>query len=269
MNLFVYKMALAPLLVAGATLAGRRWGDAAAGLVAGFPIVAGPILFFYALEQGPLFASNAALATLLGLISLSLFILAYCWRAKSGGNAFSCLILGWVAFALSTILIQGRVDAGLPSLPQALFLALLALFLARKSLPAMPDPPPAAPPSIWDLPMRMLAAAALVLLLTRFAQMLGPRLGGLLTPFPVASAVLSVFAQSQGTGASAVAVLKGMLLALNSFAAFCATLVLTLPRFSLPVSFALGLGMALGVQGGVLLWRRRQASSANLIKPLP
>lgn len=257
MNLFVYKMALAPLLVAGATLAGRRWGDAAAGLVAGFPIVAGPILFFYALEQGPFFTSNAALATLLGLISLSLFILAYGWRAKSGGNAFSCVMLGWVAFAFGTLLIQRRVEAGLPALPQALFLALLALFLARKSLPPMPEPPPAGTPSVWDLPMRMLAAAALVLFLTRFAQMLGPRLGGLLTPFPVASAVLSVFAQRQGTGASAVAVLKGMLSALNSFAAFCATLVLTLPRFSLIVSFGLSLAMAMAVQIGVLWWRRR------------
>jgi hypothetical protein len=49
MNLLLYKVTLAPLLVIGATLAGRKWGQTAAGLVAGFPIVAGPILVFFAL----------------------------------------------------------------------------------------------------------------------------------------------------------------------------------------------------------------------------
>jgi hypothetical protein len=85
-------------------------------------------------------------------------------------------------------------------------------------------------------------------------------LGGLLTPFPVASTVLAVFAHRQGSGEAAVAVLKGLLLALNAFAAFCAALVLCLPRFGLISSFALGLAAAALVQSALVLWRRRPQS---------
>ncbi len=76
--ILLYKLSsCAPSLVIAATLVGRRWGQTAAGLVAGFPIVAGPILFFYALEQGPAYAVSASQATLIGLFSLSFFALAY------------------------------------------------------------------------------------------------------------------------------------------------------------------------------------------------
>lgn len=261
MDLFLYKLTIAPALVAVATLAGRKWGDSAAGLVAGFPIVAGPILFFYGLEQGPVFASDAALATLLGIFSLSLFVLAYTWRAWSGGTPLSAVLIGWVAFAFCTMLINrilnGQAVGVLHvTLAKALGWALLSLFLAVRSLPPAAELPPRGLPSHWDLPLRMGAAALLVSGLTYFAQALGPKLGGLLTPFPVASTVLAVFAHRQGGSEAARAVLKGMLLALNAFAAFCAVLVFALPRTGLIESFALGLAAALVVQAALVGLRR-------------
>jgi hypothetical protein len=247
------------LLVAGATLLGRRYGDRVAGLTAGLPIVAGPILFFYALEQGPAFAVQASLATLWGLISLSLFAAAYAWRAWLGGTALSSVILGWAVFALTTMVIQGVLDTRIPGLGRSLIYAAVALYLGLRSLPPSPEPLPRAAPGPRDLFWRMAAAVSLVLLLTYSAEALGPRLGGLLTPFPVASTVLAVFAHRQGGSEAAIAVLKGLLLALNAFAAFCTALVLALPRFGLIASFALALLAAAAVQALVLAWRRRRA----------
>jgi hypothetical protein len=100
----------------------------------------------------------------------------------------------------------------------------------------------------WDLPLRGLSAAILVIGLTHFAQALGPRLSGFLTPFPVASTVLAVFAQRQGGGAAAVAVLKGLLLALNAFAVFCLVLVLTLPTLPIAAGFGLALAASVALQ---------------------
>jgi hypothetical protein len=97
--------------------------------------------------------------------------------------------------------------------------------------------PPAASPGDWDLALRMFFAALLVLMLTGMAQRLGPRLGGLLTPFPVASTVVVVFAHLQGGRAAARAVLKGLFLSLNSFAVFCAVLAATLTVGGLAPSF--------------------------------
>jgi hypothetical protein len=78
-------------------------------------------------------------------------------------------------------------------------------------------------------------------------------MSGFLTPFPVASTVLAVFAQAQGGGAAAVSVLKGLLLALNAFAGFCAVLVWTLPTHTLAFSFGLALAVATAIQA-LLFW---------------
>jgi len=67
------KLLLVPGLVAAVTLAVRRWGPAVGGWLAGLPVVAGPVLVFYAIEQGDAFAAQAAHATLAGLIATSAF----------------------------------------------------------------------------------------------------------------------------------------------------------------------------------------------------
>lgn len=144
MSLLWYKLTLAPALVAIATLLGRRYGQIAAGLVAGLPIVAGPILYFYAAEQGPAFAADAALSTLLGLVSLSLFTVAYAWRAWSNGTVLSSLILGWLAFAVGTLLINHLLEHRAPNLAEALLFGGGSLWLALRSLPR-PKPRPTGP----------------------------------------------------------------------------------------------------------------------------
>jgi hypothetical protein len=253
-SLLAYKLLISPALVVLATLAGRRWGDQATGMVAGLPIVAGPILFFYALEQGPAYTVTAVTATLMGMVSLGGFLLVYGWRSWTGGSPLSGLLMGWVAFAAFTLLIDRVLQDHPMGLLKALCYALAALYLGRRSLPppggaeTVPagDPPiaavgmapPAAPPGDWDLALRMFFAALLVLLLTGLAQRLGPRLGGLLTPFPVASTVVVVFAHRQGGSAAARAVLKGLFLSLNSFAVFCAVLGFALTVVGLVPSFS-------------------------------
>jgi len=169
----------------------------------------------------------------------------------------SSLMLGWLAFLLATLLINrllGRQDLGWP---QGLAVALASLFLAIKSLPVAQEsgPIPAVAPPLWDLPLRMAATAALVWGLTHFAQLLGPRLGGLLAPFPIASTVLTVFAHSQGGSDAARSVLKGLLLALNAFAIFCAVLAVSLSHWSLAASFGAALGVATLVQAAMVRWQ--------------
>jgi hypothetical protein len=260
MSLLWYKLTLAPALVAIATLLGRRYGQIAAGLVAGLPIVAGPILYFYAAEQGPAFGAAAALSTLLGLVSLSLFTVAYAWRAWGGGSVLSSLVLGWLAFLVGTVLINHLLATREPNLAEALCFGVGSLLLALRSLPPTREPGagPAVAVPAWDLPVRLLATALLVWLLTHFAQTLGPTLGGLLTPFPIASTVLTVFAHSQGGSEAARSVLKGLLLALNAFAAFCAVLALALAPWGLAPAFGAALLAAAAVQAAMVRWQLKR-----------
>ncbi|MGH7442999.1 MAG: hypothetical protein ACREKE_10045 [bacterium] len=244
MSELAFRAAVPAILVALATMAGRRWGDVATGLVGGLPVVAGPILFFYAREQGPVFAAEAAELTLLSIVSLSFFLLTFGWRSWFKASALSCLLLGWFAFAVCTVLMDHITAVHVMGLAKALGYALLTLFLARRSLPqggVTVDPPKAAGGaeafSRWDLPLRVAFAALLVVILTGLAHRIGPRLGGLLTAFPIASTVLTLFAYSQGGREAALAVIKGLLVALNAYAAFCVVLALVLPAWNLYLSF--------------------------------
>lgn len=101
----------------------------------------------------------------------------------------------------------------------------------------------------WDLPLRAVAAASLVLIVTGLAAGMGPTLSGMLAPFPIASTALVVFAQRESGPEAAVQVLKGFLTALFAFASFFAVLGLTLETWSIPLAFSAALLVAALVQG--------------------
>src|SRR4051812_18583887 len=84
--MLILKLTLAPLLVAGATLAAQKWGPRVGGLLLGLPLTTGPVFLFLAIEHGPHFAAGVAVGILLGLIGLA----AVAYAAASRGT-------GWVA----------------------------------------------------------------------------------------------------------------------------------------------------------------------------
>jgi len=224
--------------------------------VTALPAVAGPTLGFYAVEQGSLFAADAARATLLGLVGVAAFCLAYA-RASTRLHWAACLLIGWTSFAAVTLLLH-RVDAG--AWP-ALLAAVLSLFGARALLPSPPDsrservsPKPLAKADRWDLPLRMLSAAALVFVLTAAADRLGSSVSGILTPFPIATAILAGFTHAQRGSAACVEFLRAYIPGLCGFAIFCVVLATTLPVLSIAWSFSAALAIQLVLQ--TLLFRR-------------
>ena len=209
------KVALAPLLVVAATLAGRRWGAAVAGIVTAIPVVAGPILAIITIEHGREFGADAARSALLGIVALAAFSVAFARAAGAGRSWPAALGLGWLAyFAVAAVL--SRIDA--PAIVG--FLAALAAIVAAAYL--IGPPPrrvfPARPPPAWDLPARAGLTAILVIALTGAAGALGPALSGVLTPFPVAMSVIAAFVLAQDGGDAAVSLLHGFVRALPGFA---------------------------------------------------
>lgn len=102
--LLLLKLLLVPGLVAAVTLAVRRWGPAVGGWLAGLPVVAGPVLVFYAIEQGTSFATQAAHATLAGLMATVAFCVVYA-RSSVRVTWYGCVVIGWAAFAGTTCLL--------------------------------------------------------------------------------------------------------------------------------------------------------------------
>lgn len=246
-EIFVVKLVVTPLLIAAATLVTRRWGPGVGGWLAGFPLTSAPVSIFLALEQGPDFAAGAAAGTLLGLSAMAVFCLAYGRAARRVGWAGSAAA-GLSAFVACLALLS----AAPPSLPLAFALVCVTLALVAALLPVTRAGRSDMKPAAWDLPLRMAAATAIVLVLTAAAGRLGPALSGLLSPVPVFLLVLAVFAQrSQGT-AACVRVLRGGVIGSFAFAVFFLVVGALLGRAGIAVTYALASLAMLAVNGAAL-----------------
>ncbi|HWX53107.1 MAG TPA: hypothetical protein VN176_00810 [Verrucomicrobiae bacterium] len=256
-RVLLFKIVLAPLLVAAVTLAGRKWGPAVAGWLLGLPLTSGPVLLFLALEQGPQFASQAARAGLLGLLAWAAFTVAYAYACVKL-SWWKSALLGWLAyFVVAALLLPITLGAVAWFLVVCLALAVILLVF-----------PPGAPHQETveeaknELWWRMGSATVILLVLTGLARVLGPTASGILTMFPAYTTILAVFTHRQQSLA-AVTVLKGVTTGLFTPAVFCVTLALTLPHLAWGMAFSLALLGALLVQAFSLLHLKRSGAKQS------
>ena len=255
MALLATKILLAPLCVVAVSLAGRRWGVAAAGVLGGLPVVAGPILLVLTMLHGRAFGADAAAGTLLGLAALTAFVVVYGRLAGPAGPARS-VFSGWACFLLAVALLSFVQPP-----PAVSLLSVGACFAAGLAL--LPAPPwpiaPLAVPPWWDLPARALAALVLVVGLTAVSGALGPNLSGLLAPFPIVTSVLAVFTHAHGGPTQVRVLLRNFLVGFYGFATFCFLLAIALPSMSVLAAFAAASIGALAVQATMFVLRTRLA----------
>ena len=249
--ILLLKLLLVPGLIWVVTLAGRRWGPGVAGWLSAFPIVSGPILLILALEQGPEFAAQAAHGTLLAVLAILVFSIAYAWTSRRRSWP-DCLFIALCCYALAVLGL--RYVGG--TLTVAYSSVIAALVLVPVVFPSVPR---------WtttarrgnDLPWRLISAALLVLLVSFGAPVLGPRWSGLLAMFPVMSTVLVAFSHRQSGADFAVRLLRGMVYGYYAFATFCLVLALALPEFGITAAFGLALAAALPVHALAHRWMPR------------
>lgn len=242
--ILVLKLILTPILIAAATLSGRRWGPGVSGWLIGLPLTSGPVSLILAVQNGQPFAAAAAVGVLGGVASLCVFCLIYALCAGRLGWAASSL-LSVAGFSAAAFLWR-LVD--LPPLPTfALVVGVIAVvlvFMPRGAVASEPVAPPA-----WDLPARMVVAAAFVFGLTSAAATLGPQLSGLLSPFPIFGLILAAFAHRGQGGAAAARLLRGMVIGSFGFAVFFLVVALLVTTVPIPWTFLLATAAALAVNG--------------------
>ena len=219
------KVLLAPSFVVGASLAARRYGPRIGGLVAGLAGRRRPDPARLRAHPGAAFAADAAAGTLLGLISLTAFVVVYGRLAGHSPGSLS-LLAGW-----------SRVRGGDPHLQHAHDPRRRRARPGRRRLSGwarscsptrfLSTPQCPAPP-IWDLPLRAFCALLLVLALAAASGWLGSRLSGLLAPFPVVSSVLAVFTHTQRGADEFLRLVRGLIAGFFAFALFCFTLAVSL-----------------------------------------
>lgn len=255
MNILALKLILAPVIIGGASLAGRRWGPAVSGWLIGLPLTSGPVAFFLALSHDSAFVTSAALGTLSGGFSLVTFCLSYAWLSVRFKWPLA-LAGAIVCFTAVTIFMQNFVMALVPTFILVMLTILAGIWLMPKRREFAAN---LAKPGRWDIPLRILIGTSFILGLTGVAPFIGPRLTGLLSVIPLYITILSVFAHRLQGGSGAASVLRGLLLGMFSFAGFFLVLVLLIESSGIAISFLAAIFTALAIQGLSFLRLRKSS----------
>ena len=234
---------LAACLVAVSTLAARRWGHGVGGVVSAFPLIVGPALLLATVRHDAAFAASMATATLLGLLTVSGFVLAYGHSARHCGWPLS-LAVAWAAAALLGML-AGRIGGGVPG---AVAAATVSLAIAHVALPRRRNTDLRASLPQWELPTRMALTALLIVGLTIAGGRFGPTVAGVLAALPTLASVLAVFTHARHGHDALVAMLRGMLGGLASFVTFCASIALVIEAAGVIPAFLIATAAAVLVQ---------------------
>lgn len=243
------QLLVAPVLVAAATVAARRWGHRVGGLVSAFPAIVGPVLWIGAERHGSVFAAQAAIGTLVGLASLGAFALV-CGRTAPHVSWPVSLTAGW-AFAAAAAALASTVEA---SLTGALAIAVASLALAHRGLaPGLLQASRLDPPR-GDLAVRMALTSLLVASLAAAGGWLGPTASGVLVALPVLACVLAGFTHAHHGGAASSQLLRGMLSGMAGFVIFCALVAGLVDHAGVAATFVAATGAALAFQAAVA-WR--------------
>jgi hypothetical protein len=241
--MLLLKFLLPPLLICLVSLAERKWGAATSGMLLGFPVTGGPVVFFLALEQGAPFSARTAVACLEGLIALAGFALVYSLMARSRGWLASIMVAILVFLAISAAILEAPLRR-----PGWAFLLTCGVLLATLwAFPKFPTSVGGANLSNRELVWRMITAAVLVFLLTAVAPLVGPVASGLAVMVPVYTSILAVFNHMKSR-VRAMAVLKGLVTGAFSSATFFVIVALYLEKLTTVVCFGLAVLACLAMQ---------------------
>lgn len=257
--ILLLKLLVVPSLIALVTLAGRRWGPAVAGWLSAFPVVAGPILWFIAMEQGAAFAAQAAVGTLSAVLAILAFGLSYAWAATRYPWPVS-LPLAYIGYAAAVAVLD---LCNVTSLVVAGLVVMAGLWFAPRLYPVLRPSVTAQAKPANDMLLRMILGALLVLLVTHFAANLGPDLSGVFAMFPVMGTVLVLFTHRSSGAAATVQLLRGMVFGFYAFSMFCAVLAWALTATDVGMAFLWALAAAGIVQVFTKLMLSRHAITAR------
>jgi hypothetical protein len=274
--LFLLKIAVTPLLVAGVSLAVRWWGPTVGGILMGLPWFTGPALFILIQDQGIAFGVGACVGVLIGVTCISAFMLAYGLATAVArwppSLAAAVAAYGAGVAATSAPAFERAIAGMVPPLwaAAAVGAASLCVVLALLPRPRREARPPT--PPWWDMPARMLAAATLVAVLVVGADALGPRLAGIFASYPIILTITGVFTHHSGGRDAVLGVLRGLAASLFGFIAFFLVLGLALPRAGAVGAYALAATTGLAITAALVAAhrarRRRQARSAHALRHL-
>jgi hypothetical protein len=255
LSLYLFKIALPPVLVAFMSLLARRFGPTIGGLLMGLPWMTGPVLFFLAWGRDADYAVRACTGVEIGTVAIAAFVLSYAATSRIG-PWFVALPVAALSFAATAFATRGLEI----ELLQATLIAIATLIVSHFLIASPKAPTPAVRLPRWDIPARMLATFALVAGIMLSADYLGPQLSGVVASFPVILTVVGSFMHHQLGRDAVLRMHKGITLSLIGFALFFFVIGSLTPVFGLVTGFGVGALASLAFSGTLIILQGRQSA---------
>jgi hypothetical protein len=253
------KVVGAVTIVVAAARAAERAGPFLGAMIATLPVSTGPIYVFLALDYDAAFIAQAAMTSVASTAAIVAFIAGHAVAAQRFATAGSLAVatLAWLSVALLLQLHKW-------SFAEACLLVAASFVVAFRGLRrfAVATRPAAGPRARFDLPLRALLVAAVVVATTLASRASGASLTGVLATYPVVFTSLIVILQPRGGGAFASAVLVNGLKGLLGFGTALAVLHVAALHLGSAPALALALTVAVGWNVTLTLLRRRQSANA-------
>jgi hypothetical protein len=245
MTLFILKLALVAASIIGATAAARRWGHAASGLMAGLPMIIGPITAILLFDQGAERVRAILLATLQCQPAMLVHVLVFAHAARRLSWPL-CLALANTLYLLLAWALT-RLDLG-PALATALVvMAWLCSVRAWPHTGGADTGRVTVPRSElwWRVGIALVVAAGVI----QGAATMPAAWSGVLLALPITGNVLPAFTLPRHGPQATALLLRGFAHGQLGFAAFVASMVLMLPWLHAVAAFALAVAAAVLAPG--------------------
>jgi hypothetical protein len=252
--ILLLKLALVPASILLATLAARRFGHAVSGILAGFPIIGGPIVAALMIDLSPAQVSGIAAATLAACPAAIAHIVTFA-RLSRWLPWWGCL----VGAALAFLVVGSLTTTSWMPWPLAVGLAIAGPWIALAAMPKPPTLSGAVHVPRGEVAMRVAAAFTLAALILLGSERLPASVSGLLLAWPISGSILPSFTLPVHGYAGTVTLLRGFAVGFIGFVSFFVALVVLLRAWdaNLPAFLAAAL---LSVAAGWTVHRLRARS---------
>jgi hypothetical protein len=248
------RMAITATFVVSASVITERSGPVIGALIATLPISAGPSYVFLALDHDAAFIAEGALASL-PINAATIFLgLTYVVLAQRQSAAVSCLgaVAVWIALASVIRAVQWSLAGGL--IANAVAFAICVPLLRRFRHVRMP----LITRRWYDIPLRALLVATLVVTVVTLSGWVGPKVSGMIALFPVVFTSMMMILHPRIGGPATAAVLANSGWGLMGLGIAIAVLHVAALRFGSAVGLSLALATCVSWNLG-LWWNGRRS----------
>ena len=243
--LLLYKISITMLAVVGLSFVAEKVSARLAGLLSGYPIGTAIILHFYGLEYGARFAADAAIFNLCGLLASQCFAYTYFQASSRTTSLFTTSILAVGGYIIPAFVVSQTNPTRLTGVTIAIVATTFFCILLRGKSVKQETVSRAWSPRL--VAGRLFFTATLVLVVTEFADMVGPAWAGLFSAFPVALYPLVFLLHREHGPETARTILKNFPFGLWSVIAYSLTVSLVYPLYGVILGTLLGFAVATAV----------------------